>query len=183
MAMRPRYNPLVPSGLGYLADAAAASSAAGEPVYNPSAAPLPQGQPDWYTYSVTFLTLAAYSGGAPGAQQTQAINIDASADFFWTQLSYQAVGTYGTSTYTQQSNPVPLAKIMITDGGSSKNLMQFPTYLAAVAGVGGWPYGLRHPRFFARNSLVSVQAQSFDATAWAELTLYFGGFRVYPTTS
>lgn len=171
-------SPLVASGLGDFGD----GSPTGEQIYNPSGKNLPAGQADWYTYSVTFLALAPYAGGAPGAAQTQQINIDASADFYWSQMSYQAVATYGTSAYTQQSNPVPLVKIMITDGGSSKNLMANPVYLNSIAGVGGWPYGLRHPRYFSRASLISVTAQSYDAAAWAELTIYFGGFRIYPQT-
>jgi hypothetical protein len=72
-----------------------------------------------------------------------------------------------------------LVKILITDGGSQKVLMSAPAYLNTLAGFGGWPYRLQQPRLFNSNSSVTVVVTSYDATAYADLQLVFGGFRVY----
>lgn len=145
-------------------------------LFNPADAPVANGFPDWYSYVLDFpLTV----GSAAGVTSSQTFQIDASAQFFWTQLSYQADSVLGTSTYTWNTNPIPLVKILITDGGSQKVLMSAPTYINTLAGFGGWPYRLQHPRLFNSNSSVTVTATTYDATAFADFQLVFGGFRVY----
>lgn len=145
--------------------------------FNPGARPIAEGQADWYQYPLTFTALLSAAGG--GAPQTQNIQIDASSQFFWTGLTYQAILTLGVSTYTQQTNPVPLVTCLITDGGSAKQLMQAPVYLNHIAGTGGLPGRLIHPRLFDRSSIITVTLQGFDAAAWGQLQLNFQGFRIY----
>lgn len=145
-------------------------------LFNPANAPVVNGYPDWYTYGVNFTAL---TGTAAGVSQSQTFQIDASAQFFWTQLSWQVDSVLGTSAYTESTNPIPLAQLQITDGGSQKQLMSIPIYIGAIAGVRGWPYRLQHPRLFNSNSSVTVTVTSYDPTVYGILQLAFGGFRVY----
>jgi hypothetical protein len=146
-------------------------------LFNPANAPVASGYPDWYSYVVNFTALTG--GVAAGTPASQTFQIDASAQFFWTQLSYQADAILGTSTYTWNTNPIPLVTFLITDGGSQKQLMSAPVYLNCLAGFGGWPYRLQHPRLFNSNSSVTVNVVNYDATTYGSLQLVFGGFRVY----
>lgn len=145
-------------------------------IFNPANRPLAKGNPDWFEYAVSFLALA---GSAAGVLATQTFQIDASSQFLWSWLSYQANAVLGTSVYTQQTNPVPQVKILLTDGGSGRQLSSAALFLNTIAGVGGWPGRLIHPRLFDRNSSVTVQATSYEAATWGELQLVFGGFRIY----
>lgn len=142
-------------------------------LFNPSHTAVAGGYPDWYNYPFDFVI----TGSSSGVNATATIQIDASAQFFWTQLSYQAITA--ANGWNQQTNPVPAVKILITDGGSQKNLMAAPIFLNALAGVGGWPYRLQHPRLFDRNSSVTMTITSYDPTVFTALQIVMGGFRVY----
>lgn len=142
-------------------------------VFNPASKPITQGEPDWYTYTFDFLALA------PNAVATVTNQIDASAQFLLTAISYMAVAVVGGSTYTADNNPVPSVRLVLFDSGSSKQLMNNPTYLNCIAGVGGLPQRLVHPRFFDKSSAMQLQVTSDDSTTWAHLQIAFVGFRIY----
>lgn len=142
-------------------------------VFNPASRPITQGEPDWYTYTFDFLALA------PNAVATVTNQIDASAQFLLTAIGYQGVGAIGGSTYTADNNPVPAVRFLVFDSGSSKQLMNNPTYLNCLGGVGGLVQRLIHPRFFDKSSAVQVQVTSDDSTTWAHLQIAFIGFRIY----
>jgi hypothetical protein len=142
-------------------------------VFNPAAREITQGEPDWYTYTFDFLALL------PNAVATITNQIDASAQFLLTAISYQAVAIVGGSTYTWDNNPVPAVRMVVFDSGSSKQLMNNPTYLNCLAGTGGLPQRLIHPRFFDKSSAVQMQVTSDDSTTWGHLQISFVGFRIY----
>lgn len=142
-------------------------------VFNPAQRQINQGQPDWYSYVVSFSNLAA------AANATQNIQIDASAQFFWTSLAFFCV-QHGDGDYTLSSQIVPNATILITDGGSSKQLMSAPAILSTVASnQPGWPTQLQHPRLFDRNSAITVLMANQEPTIALDIYVTFNGFRVY----
>lgn len=141
----------------------------------------PVGQPaitdganqDWFSYPLSFLDLTALG------TQTQQIQIDASADFFLSQIeSFSLVHGVTTPIITQQGNQ-PLVTILINDSGSNRNLMQGGVPLPSVSGGGQWPHYLRHPRKFSRNSAISITLVSLDATNAFDIYLNFEGFKTY----
>lgn len=128
---------------------------------------------DYFSYPLTFASLA------PGASLTQQIQIDASADFYWTQLTQLSMYT-GTTPPTPGTEVLPLVTILINDTGSNRNLMQGGVLLPQICGDGRWPHYLRHPRRFARNSAISVTLVSVDTTnTYAPIYLNFEGFKTY----
>lgn len=146
-------------------------------IFNPANKAVANGQADWFSYPLNFTNLlSAASGGVPQVAQIQ---IDAASQFFWTALTYQAILTPGTSTYTQDTNPVPLVTILIVDGGSNRQLMNQPVFLGQIAGVGTLPGRRMHPRLFDRSSVISVTVQGFDAATWGLLQINFEGFKIY----
>lgn len=132
---------------------------------------LPQ---DWFSYPLVFGALA------PLASLTQTIQIDASADFYLTQI--EQITTLGgtTAAPTEGTAILPLATMLINDGGSNRNLMQNGVLIPSLTGSGRWPHYLRHPRMFARNSTITVTIVSVDATnTYSALFINFEGFKTY----
>lgn len=128
---------------------------------------------DWFSYPLTFSNLTALQ------TQTQQIQIDASADFFLTQIeTFSIVHGVTTPVTTQQGNQ-PLVTILINDSGSNRNLMQGGVLLPSVSGGGQWPHYLRHPRKFSRNSAISITLTSVDGTNAYDIYLNFEGFKTY----
>jgi hypothetical protein len=141
----------------------------------PAGASLPtNATQDYFNYPITFTDLAA-DGTA-----TQQIQIDASADFYWTQLTQISYvhGDQGTVVTNVLLNQ-PAVTILITDSGSNRNLMQGGVPLPLLCGTGQWPHYLRHPRRFARNSAISITLVSFDPTNAWDIYLNFEGFKTY----
>ena len=131
---------------------------------------------DWFSYPTLFTTLG------PLATMTQQIQIDASADFYLTQLEqFTQNETEGASTdpITVDAQILPLVTILINDSGSNRNLMQGGVLLPSLTGSGSWPHYLRHPRRFARNSAISVTLTSVDAVNTYTIYLNFEGFKTY----
>lgn len=142
-------------------------------IFNPAGREITDGQPDFYTYTAEFLAVA------PNATPSQIIQVDASAQFLLTAIAYQANAIPATSTYTESTNPIPLVRVLITDSGSAKQLMNNPVYLSNLGGVRGWPHRLIHPRFFDKSSAIQIQMTSDDGTTWGRIQIALIGFRIY----
>lgn len=148
-------------------------------VFNPAqaGATVPQNQPkDWYNYPLTFSSMTV---NVPSSQNIQ---IDAASDFYLTALTYKAYLASSTTALTAATRIIPGATLLLTDGGSSRQLMQNPVDISDVAGDGEWPHRFIYPRLFKRNSVILVQLTPYDAslsTAWDTLRVNFEGFRIY----
>lgn len=134
---------------------------------------IPNKPKDWFSYPLSFLTVLN------GVPQSQNIAIDAGSDFFFTAL--EVVATNGsTAAVTTNTRLIPLVKILLTDSGSNRQLMQNPVDVDSLSGSGQWPHRLIHPRLFMRNSNIQVVINSYDANfTYVTFNLNFEGFRIY----
>lgn len=165
-------------GMGWMGDAAPTNMNDNEgSVWAPGQAAgytIPALPQDWFSYPLAFGTLAAL------ASLTQTIQIDASADFYLTQIEQLTMVTGVTTVPTAGTENLPLVTILINDGGSNRNLMQNGVLLPHLAGDGRWPHYLRHPRMFARNSTITITLTSVDATnSYSAIYINFEGFKTY----
>ena len=144
---------------------------------------IPDNPKDWYSYPLIFpnLLVATTLYTIPGVPQTQTIQIDAAADFYWTEFEFMAQ-THGVTTpLTYGTSVLPLVTILINDSGSNRNLMQAAVNLSSVAGDGRWPHRLRKPRLFKKNSSVQITLANLDATNAYDVLINFEGFKIYGT--
>lgn len=133
---------------------------------------IPSKPKDWFIYPVAFNTFA--SGNA-----TQTFQIDASSDFFLTQLTFMGESD-STTVITVTTLVVPKVRAQITDGGSSRNLFNAQTPIMGFAGDGNHPHRLLYPRLFVRNSAITVTATNYStSTTYVSVYINFEGFRVY----
>ncbi|MGH9780194.1 MAG: hypothetical protein ACRD33_00110 [Candidatus Acidiferrales bacterium] len=131
---------------------------------------------DWFSYPLLFTELTA------DTSQTLQIQIDASADFYLTQieqLTINVTAEASTDPITADTAILPQVTMLLNDSGSNRNLMQGGVQLSSIAGNGPWPHYLRHPRRFARNSAFSVTLVSTDANNDYTIFLNFEGFKTY----
>lgn len=133
----------------------------------------PNANQDWFSYPLTFSDLTA------DGTQTQQIQIDASADFFLTQIESFSIVHGVTTPVTNQQGNQPLVTMLINDSGSNRNLMQGGVVMPSITGGGQWPHYLRHPRKFARNSAITITLVSLDGTNAFDIYLNFEGFKTY----
>lgn len=144
---------------------------------------VPSNPKDWYSYPLTFanLLVATTQYTVPGAPQTQTLQIDAAADFYWTAGSFICQVHGVTTALTYGTSVLPLATILINDSGSNRNLMQNPVQISSLFGDGRWPHHLRHPRLFKKNSSIQITLANLDATNAYDVLLNFEGFKIYGT--
>lgn len=127
----------------------------------------------WYTHAA-ISTLASTAPTASGQ-----INLDADSDFYCVALSYQC--SIADAALTESSNVIPLVRVLITDTGSGKALMNTPISLGALAGDGKRPYRLVRPRVFLSNATLQFNYTSYVAagTTYSDLQLVLHGYKVY----
>ncbi len=131
---------------------------------------------DWYSYPLTF------TGMTINVASSQNIQIDAASDFYLTAITYRAYLAASTTALTVNTTIIPGVTLLLTDGGSSRQLMQNPVDLSSIGGDGKWPHRLLYPRKFTRNSVILTQVVPYDPSLsvdWDSLRINFEGFRIY----
>lgn len=148
-------------------------------VFDPTTAgaQVPTNKPlDWFSYPLNFTGLTL---NTPASQNIQ---IDAASDFFLTAITARAYLAASTTAATANTSIIPGATLLLTDGGSSRQLMQNPVDLSQISGTGPWPHRLLYPRKFTRNSVILTQIVPYDAAmpaSWDAIRITFQGFRIY----
>ena len=127
----------------------------------------------WYTHTA-ISTLSSVATTA-----TALINLDADSDFYCVALSYQV--SIADAALTESTNVIPLVRVLITDTGSGKALMNTPISLAALSGDGKRPYRFVRPRVFLSNATIQLGFTSYVVvgTTYSDLQLVFHGYKVY----
>lgn len=127
----------------------------------------------WYTHT----PISTLASTAPTATGT--INLDADSDFYCIGLSYAA--SIADAALTESGNVLPLVRLLITDTGSGKALMNQALPLYAFMGDGKRPYRLARPRVFLANATIQLSFTSFVAvgTTYSDLQVIFHGYKVY----
>lgn len=148
-------------------------------VFDPTkaGAEVPMDKPlDWFSYPITFSSMTV---NVPSTNNQQ---IDAASDFYMTAITIRAYLAASTAGLTANTAIIPGATLLITDGSSSRQLMQNPVDISQIAGDGPWPYRLLYPRLFKANGNIGSQLVPYDAslsTVWDTLRLTYHGFRIY----
>lgn len=115
---------------------------------------------------------------AAGASLTVTTSIDASAAFVWQSTSY--FSTIANAAQTDATRVLPLIRMQITAGGSSRQLFDQPIPISSIAGHDGEPKPLPTPFLVQNNSNLSGQFTNFDADAtYVNTVVVCHGFRVY----
>jgi len=151
----------------------AARSAPAEQGYAPNSNTpfIEPGPRDWYSYQTGRLEYDA------AQTRTGTIPIEADSNFYMNAISYQA--DVSAAALTEATNIIPLITILITDTGSSRQLMSAPVPLAAITGDGKRPYRLPKPRLFMRTSSIAYSLTSYGVTDNVFVNVIFHGFKVY----
>lgn len=122
------------------------------------------------------------AGLAPAAVTNQILPISADADFYWNATSYQADNHGSVTALTESTNPIPLITVLVTDTGSSRQLMNAAVPVPSIAGDGKRPYRLLYPRLFRRTTSINFTFQNLDTALTLDLSLVLHGFKVYSNT-
>ena len=127
----------------------------------------------WYSHPA----ISTLSSVAPTA--TGIINLDADSDFYCVALTYSV--SIADAALTESSFVIPLIRVLITDTGSGKALMNTAMPLNAIAGDGKRPYRFVRPRVFLSNATIQLGYTSFVAagTTYSDFQLIFHGYKVY----
>ena len=121
---------------------------------------------------------AATYGNVAGANDTFNLQIEADAYFVITKLSYMA--DIAGAAQTESSRVIPLVRVLITDTGSGRNLMNSSVDISSLAGHEGLPFITPTARWILPNSAVNVQFTSYDAAAtYGNVSLYFHGKKIW----
>ncbi len=126
---------------------------------------------DFYTYEAEALGLVA------GAAANDIITIEADSNFVLQKLNY--IADIAAAAFTDDTRPIPLVTIQLTDTGSGRNLMSNPIPIPSLFGTGQLPFILPNPRVFLRNSTIQVAFVNFDAAAAYNVRLAFIGYKIY----
>lgn len=122
---------------------------------------------DYFFYQTTVASMA------PAANAPSQIQIDAGTDFLWIAATYfVTIGSAGDSLDTS-TNVIPLITATILDTGATKNLMNAPCPLNAIASNNAaFPYRLIRPRLFRANSVINFTWINYASDA-TYTNLYF----------
>ena len=125
----------------------------------------------FYTHQASFAALAA------AGSDSFEIKIEADSDFFWYKATYFA--DIAAAAQTDSTRVVPLCTVLVTDGGSDRQLMRSPVPVSSIFGTGEIPFILPSPHRFEANSTVSIAVANFDAASTYNLRLLFIGYKKY----
>lgn len=126
---------------------------------------------DFTFYDTTLPTLA------PTQSLPSQINIDAGTDFYWVAATIQF--DIAGSAFDPNGLPIiPLVTVVITDGGSQRQLMNAPVPVTGIFGTGQLPYRLIKPRLFRANAIITFQWTNYDAANTYQLHADLHGFRI-----
>lgn len=130
-------------------------------------------QVDVYTY-----TLAANASLAPGGTSTNTVSIQADADFVCEQIAFMT--DLAGAGQTWNTRIIPLARILLNDTGSGRNLSDIAMDISAFGGNGSLPFILPVPRRFAARSTIQCIFTNYSAAeTYLNLRLYLIGYKAW----
>ena len=136
----------------------------------------PSGQytEDYYIYTVGPFNLAT------NATSTQSFNVQADSSFEWMYTTFYAnIHSATFATPIVDNNIIPV-NVLISDGGSGRQLFSAAVPLNSLAGIGREPFVLPITRIFMSKSTVNLTFTSFDATnAWDNIQLSLHGRKLF----
>lgn len=124
---------------------------------------------DWFTYTAEFIPLPASSSA------TVIVPILADSDFELTAL----VGDVRALTTDESPIAGPAIRVLITDQGVGRSLMDVAQEWTNVVGTAQRPFLLPMPRTFRASSTIAV-ALTNDNAAARQVRLAFVGYKKFP---
>lgn len=126
---------------------------------------------DAFTYEIDFAAIVA------GATANGQVTIQADSDFKWLKACYFA--DLAAAAQTESSRVIPLCTVLITDGGSGRQLMSQAVPVTSIFGIGAIPFILPVPRIFTAKSTVAFQIVNFSAASTYGLRLSLIGAKIF----
>lgn len=131
----------------------------------------------WYVFP-DFFNIATLGG-----QQTQAIQFQADSFFRIERISCffaNATTANAATQFTSGTRPIPNARIVFTDSGSGRQLMNSSIPIASLCGYEGLPYLLPVPKIMNPSATLTATITNFDGTVAASLyVISLGGRKLY----
>lgn len=135
------------------------------PGYQPQAMPGGSDQPqiveDFFVYSLSIPSLDA------GATSNQNIAIQADSDFEWMMTTCAGMLT-GTTEPWSDAIQIPIT-VLVTDGGSGRQLLNQAVPITGIAGTGRQPFIMPISRIFEAKSTVNFTFTSFSGATWIDI--------------
>lgn len=132
-----------------------------------------------YTANFNATSLVAATG-----QQSQTIQIQNDADFVWMAASYHA--DVAAAGQTDSSRVIPLATVLMTNGGTNRQLSKVTLTTGNDLGVpipavfgGREPLYLPKPMLLVANSTFTMQVSNFDAAQAYNIRLSLIGYKIF----
>lgn len=126
---------------------------------------------EFFIYGAEFLALAA------GTTVTNIIAIQADAEFEALKLCYASDLAAGVQT--ESTRTIPQCKILITDSGSDKQLMNLAVDFTTIFGNGSEPFILPVPKRFRRNGGINIALTNYSAAQSYNIRLSFIGCKIW----
>lgn len=126
---------------------------------------------DFYGYTVDIASIAA------AATVTQTFSIDTDSNFVLQKMTQES--DISGAAVTTGTEVVPLCKIQVQDGGSSRQMFSQPVSLHGVFGTGENPFILPAPRLFSAGSTVTITVTNYSAATTYHIVLHFLGLKKY----
>jgi hypothetical protein len=117
---------------------------------------------------------AVYNTIAAGATSTQAISIQADADFVVRKQTRDVRLSDGVTPYT-----TPSATVTIVDTGSNRQMSDIAVHIENCFGSAQFPYILPQEKRFSANCVVNVTMTSLETVTTMIARLCFHGYKEY----
>lgn len=116
--------------------------------------------------------------------ETQVMQIQNDADFMWVAASYHA--DIAAAAQTDSTRVIPLATVLMTNGGTNRQLNALSNNLANNLGLpipaifgGREPLYLPKPLLLEANSTFALTVNNFDAAVAYNIRLSMIGYKVF----
>lgn len=118
---------------------------------------------DYYIYGVGPGTNGAMGTMATSSTANSVITIQADSDFEWDYTTVYGEIDGATASPLPDNIDIPIS-VLISDGGSGRQLFNQPIPVTSLAGLGREPYILPQKRIFMGKSTVNFFFTNFSAT-------------------
>jgi hypothetical protein len=112
---------------------------------------------EFYVYTASFGNIAS---GATTGPTNGPLQIQADSDFEWRKLTFFSELHGGTPPFLQSQ--IPELALMVTDGGSGRQLFSSATPLSSIAGNGTLPFILPVTYIFEAKSTIQLTLTNFS---------------------
>lgn len=136
---------------------------------------------DYFIYNVGPGVNGVAAAIANGATANASFQIQADSDFEWCYTTFFGYKD-GATTPIADNELIPI-NILITDGGSGRNLFNQAMPINTFAGLGREPYQMPRPRIFMGKSSVNVFFQNFGPDTIDNFSISFHGNKIFDVSN